>query len=182
MALEFRKKETYLALIKNSIGSEMFSDLFFMNNSDEFFESISPHSIVNVSKSGQLSCPYYVSSILHLIGGVIDAPHATIGGTLRAMTARGWQEISPEEGLMPGDVVVWEKKADDGLGHYADGHEHIGFILDKDTATSSSSRQKKIISHDPEFRNMGPDTKERKIIKIFAHPELSDRWEDIEKK
>lgn len=182
MALEFRKKETYLALIKNSIGTELFSDLFFMNNSDKPFEGISPHEIVNVSKNGQLSCPYYVSCILHLIGGVIDAPHATIDGTLKAMRARGWQELSAEEGLAPGDVVIWEKKEDDGSGHYSDGHEHIGFILDENTATSSSSRQKKIISHHPEFKNMGADIKERKIVKIFAHPELSERWEDIEKK
>lgn len=182
MALEFKKKETYFALIKNSIGSELFSDLFFMNNSGDEFEGIPPHQVVNVSKGGQLSCPYYVSCILHLIGGVIDAPHATIGGTLRAMRARGWQELSAEEGLMPGDVVLWEKKEDDGSGHYSDGHEHIGFILEKNLATSSSSRQRKIISHDPEFKNMGPDIKERKIIKVFAHPELSDRWEDIEKK
>lgn len=176
MALEFRKKETYLALIKNSIGSELFSDLFFYNNSDEDFEGIPAHEVVNVTKGGQLACPYYVSCLLHLIGGVIDSPHATIEGTLRAMVARGWQEIPLGENLHSGDVVVWVRKEDDGAGHYAEGHQHIGFILDNHTATSSSSRQKKIISHDPEFKNMGAEVKERTIVKIYAHPELSDRW------
>jgi hypothetical protein len=177
MALEYSKKNNYLALIKNSIGTSLFKDLYFINNSLEDFEGIPSGSLANVAKEGQLSCPFYVSAILHLIGGVIDAPHATIDGTIRAMQARGWHQVRLNDGLYPGDVVVWETKEDDGNGHYKEGHGHIGFIIDEHNAASTSSRTQSIIMHHPEFRNMGDDIKPRKIVTIYAHPELSDRPE-----
>jgi len=177
MALEFKKKETYLALIKNSESSKLFSNLYFYNTSEDSFEGIPPHAVVDVVKEGQLSCPYFVSSILHLLGGVIDAPHATVEGALRGMVARGWQEIEEGGNLHPGDVVVWALKDDDGAGHYKEGHRHIGFILDEKTALSTSTTQKCVVAHDPWFRKNGDKEQAREITKVFAHPELSGRWE-----
>lgn len=177
MALEFRKKETYMALIKNSVGTRIFSNLYFYNTSENAFEGIPAHEVVDVLKDGQLSCPYFVSSILHLLGGAIDTPHATVEGTLRGMVARGWQEIEIEgEKLYPGDVVVWALKEDDGAGHYKEGHRHIGFILDGKTALSTSTIQRCVVAHDPWFRKNGDQEAGRSINKIFAHPDLSERW------
>jgi hypothetical protein len=177
MSLEFRKRETYLALIKNSVGSSMFQDLYFLNNNEEPFEGIEPGELVNIAKNGELSCPYFVSSVLHLLGGVIDAPHATIEGTVKAMQARGWQKLRLTDDLRPGDVVVWEKNPAGDSAHYSEGHGHIGFILDRDTAVSTSARKKAVIAHDPYFKNMGEDIKERQIVEIYAHPELTDHPE-----
>ena len=178
MALEFKKKETYMALIKNSVGTKLFSSLYFYNTSENPFEGIPAHEAVDVLKDGQLSCPYFVSSILHLLGGAIDTPHATVEGTIRGMVARGWQEVEDKK-LCPGDVVVWALKEDDGAGHYKEGHRHIGFILDKKTALSTSTTQKCVVAHDPWFRKNGEE-EGRKIVRIFAHPELSERWGEEE--
>jgi hypothetical protein len=177
MALEFRKKETYMALIKNSVGARIFSNLYFYNTSENDFEGIPAHEVVDVLKDGQLSCPYFVSSILHLLGGAIDTPHATVEGTIRGMVARGWQEIETDgKKLYPGDVVVWALKEDDGAGHYKEGHRHIGFILDEKTALSTSYKEKCVKAHDPWFRKSENEGPGRNISRIFAHPDLSERW------
>ena len=177
MALEFRKKETYMSLIKNAPGSKLFRDVVFFNNSDSDFEGIPAGTSINITKNGQLSCPYFVSALLHLLGGVIDAPHVTVEGTIRAMLARGWQQLRSNDEIYPGDVVIWEKNPAGNTAHYAEGHTHIGFILDKNTAVSTSGKLAEVMAHDPYFRNMGEGITERKIDKIFAHPDLSDRPE-----
>ena len=137
----------YLALIKNSCGSRMFRNLYWLDENG--IES-------DILENGNLGCGFFVSAILKL-SGRIPALHATVKGTVKEMMVCGWQEVEMSggcDGMKEGDVLVW--------GALAGGiHDHIGFYIGEKMAISNSSENGMPIRHDYDFSGL------RKVEKVL---------------
>lgn len=146
--LEKLSKETYLKMIKNSVGSKIFNSLLVKNKTTG--------KISDVLEDGMYSCAFFVSGIL-MIFGLIDGTHAMVNTTVKKLKEKGYQEIN--KNYQPGDILVWEEIT------FEDGstNEHMGFYLDENTAVSTSYKEKKVVSHHPTF---GLDDHENPIRKI----------------
>lgn len=136
---------SYLAVIRDSVGSHMFRHLFV--NTDD-------GTSTDIIKNGRLGCAYYVAFILYHFK-LIKEPHAVVASTVNDMEASGWRVVETPE---IGDVLVWEPSAehlDDEL------HEHIGFYMGEGRAISNSSALGEIVEHDLAFR---------RVTKILRRP------------
>ena len=154
--LKILKFETYLKLIRNSIGSKMFRNFYVESNKKK----------KDILENGNLSCARVVSSLL-LLSGLIKETHGTVKGTLKDMMLSGWK-INRK--LKIGSVLLWEELK------YADkyakrGHQHIGFYLGKEKALSNSSQLGYPVIHDLTFgkKNKKPV---RKIKAIYWNKAL----------
>jgi len=145
-------KKNYFRVIENSEGSKMFRDYFACYDG----------RTKNLTEGGELSCAFFVSSILYLFGliknihlGVIkETEDINPIGLLEDMEKSGWFEISrPKKGC----VLLWEK---------IDDHFHVGFFLGNKKAISTSSKKRKVVIHNYRFNG------KRKIEKIFWHKKL----------
>lgn len=146
------RHKTYLALIRNAVGSNLFRNLYVKDE----------HGSRDILEGGDLSCAVFVSSILTLVGGKIDRPHATVSSTVQAMKDVGWSPV-PTSDVQPGDVIVWEPITDpDGIEH-----PHIGFSLGGSRAVSTSSTERTPVEHDASYGG------KRKIVEV-----LRAVWED----
>ena len=74
--------KTYLAMIKNSIGTKMFQDLYILTGDK--------NKICDAMGRGDKSCAWFVSSVLHL-SGFIKSSHATVGSVIKDMEEFGWK-------------------------------------------------------------------------------------------
>ncbi|NCN07733.1 hypothetical protein GW933_03495 [Candidatus Falkowbacteria bacterium] len=140
VSIKLLKKDNYLAMIKNSLNSRAYSDIFITNNNHK----------KNITKNGSLSCAYFVSSILKIFN-LIDDLHLTVAGTISELKSKNYQSITKNK-ILPGDIIVWSEK---------NKHEHIGFYIGNSQAISNSSKLKKIKKHHYTFN------KQRVIEKIF---------------
>ncbi len=141
--LIFDKKRSLFVLIKNSLGSKFFRSLYFFDGKKSR----------DILENGELSCAFYVSVILRILG-LIKEPHATVDGLIKDIEYSGWQKIDK---LQKGAVIVWEPK---------NGHKHIGFYLGKGRAASNSSIKKSPTIHSINYQK-------RKLIAIYIHEELA---------
>lgn len=122
-SIHIKKKDTYLALIRNSVGTKTFRNIFAKVDGKK----------KDILEDGNLSCAYYVSSLL-TIAGLISGVHATVSGTVRDLVKNGWIEIKkPKQGA----VIVWEN-VDFGLGEV---HGHIGFYIGDNKAVSNDYKK-----------------------------------------
>lgn len=141
-------KDTHLAVIKNSVGSKMFRNLYA--NVDGVKKDI--------TENGNLSCAFFASSIL-LMSGLIKNIHATVIGTIKDLEQSGWIETQePKEGA----ILVWAEK-DFGEGRK---HKHIGFYIGNNIAISNSSSSGFPTEHNFE------KYEGRTLEKIFWNPKL----------
>lgn len=125
--------KSYIQVIKNSIGSKMFRNLYVRSPEKNEFDAMG---------DGANSCAFYVSSVL-LLFGKASAVHGTIERTLEDMTQSGWAKVNTPK---IGDVLLWESK------DFKDGpHRHIGFYIGGGKAVSNSSTQKAPAMHDKHF-------------------------------
>jgi hypothetical protein len=137
------KRKTLFKLIENSIGSNLFRNNYF------FVDGKSKDLLEN----GDLSCAFYVSSILYLLKLIKDI-HTTVQGTIKDMQESGWYEIKkPQKGA----VILWDKNK---KGHY-----HLGFYWDKNKAVSNVSPKKSPNFHPLNYQG-------RKILAFYYHKEL----------
>ena len=136
------EKENYLAVIKNSVDSRMFQNVYALVNSKK----------TDLTKKGNLSCALYVSSILKVFD-LIKNIHLTVDSTIENMKKSGWQEVKLSK-IKPGDIIVWAEK---------NNHQHIGFFIGNKKAVSNNSKTKKIANHHFTFNG------QRKIEKILTH-------------
>lgn len=113
--------ETYLAVIKNSVGSNLFRNLYAKVNGKR----------TDITRNGELSCAFYVSSVL-LLFKLIKEGHATVDSTVRDLKKSGWKEIKKPK---IGSVIVWGKV---DFGN-KDSHKHIGFFIENNKAISNIS-------------------------------------------
>ncbi len=126
--------DTYIAVIKNSVGSKIFRN---------FYAEVDGKKI-DITKNGNLSCAWFVSSLLYLFKLTKDV-HATVDGMIRDLQQSGWKKISPkgeyasgEKRPKIGSILVWEK-IDFGNKDF---HKHIGFYIGNNKAISTNSFKK----------------------------------------
>lgn len=141
---------SYIATIENSVGSNLFRNLYFRIN----------RKAVDVLEDGDLSCANYVTSVLYLFG-LIRERHATVIGTIKDLQQSGWRKIKkPRKGA----VVLWDfKKNNDGT---AGKHRHLGFYIDKKIAISNSSSKRIVARHHPTFGKF-PNGEVRRDILVY---------------
>ena len=139
-------KETYLACIRNSVGTKMFRNFFLKENGKVF----------DATENGNLSCAFYVSGLLRMIN-LIESVHGTVEGIREDLERSGWEKV---EEPIPGDVIIWE--ADES----PDPHKHIGFYLGINLAVSNSSIKRQVAKHDWTFDAT------RKVEAIYSNPIL----------
>jgi len=116
--------DTYIAVIKNSVGSKIFRNSYAKINNKK----------TDILQNGNLSCAFFISSILVLFK-LIKEIHGTVDGTVRDLEQSGWQKITKPK---IGSVIVWEK-IDFGNKDF---HKHIGFYIGNNKAISNSSKWK----------------------------------------
>ena len=144
--------QNYLGMIKASQGSQMFRHLYVLENKQK----------KDILKNGELSCAYYVSSILKIFD-LISQPHATVKSTIEDILKSDWQ---PTRKLKPGNVLVWQEK------EFPNGtiHKHVGFYLGQDKAISHRYEKKMPIIHHFTYGQTQTGQPKRKIIQILTHP------------
>lgn len=149
-------KESYLAMIRNSVGTNLFRNLYAVIDGEK----------QDILKDSNLSCSFFVSSILHQFN-LIALPHATVAGLERDMKSSGWRAVKT---LRPGDILIWEP-----ILQYADGkeHSHVGFFIGNDNAISNSNQEKTPIEHHITFGIRPNGSPARVIIAIYTHDFLA---------
>jgi hypothetical protein len=151
--------ESYLAMVKNSVGSKMFKNFYAE------YDGLKKDGLNN----GELSCAFFVSSVL-TIWGSIDKPHATVTGVKEALGNAGWQLVDKPE---MGDVLVWEAASFTGS---KETNEHIGFYIGDNKAISTNYKTGEVLEHDWLFK----DSRRRKVIAIYQGKHLlPDRVKEI---
>lgn len=146
-AVTILERETYLAMIRNSIGSHLFRTVRAEVDGTKR----------DILENGQLSCAFFVSSILHS-RQLIKAPHTTVAGLLQDMERSGWcPTTEPHEGC----VIAWEEQQQkSGV------HAHVGFYLNADEAVSHSDAERTPVIHHPTFHD------QRRIVAVYTHPSV----------
>lgn len=148
--------DSYIATIKNSLGTKMFQTLFADIDGEE----------TNILKNGRLSCAVFVSSVL-LMFGLIKERHSVTPSTVRDMQNWGWYEINTPK---LGCVVRWEgAKQVDTLT------EHIGFYTGDYEAISTDWETG--VPHKHHWTYGENDGKPvRAIIGLYWHPKLDQKY------
>lgn len=127
-------KKTFLTIARASVDSPIFRQSFFEMNG----------KTVDILRNGDLSCAFFVSSLLKIFSLIKDI-HATVEGTIKDMTESGWGKI---EKPRAGTVIIWApRKTENG-----ETHRHIGICIDGKQAISNSSEQKVPTIHQWNYR------------------------------
>lgn len=142
-------EKSYLSVIKNSVGSNQFRNFHATVNGQE----------QDILRNGELSCAFFVSSILKTFS-LISETHATVQGLVKDLEKNGWVKTTEAN---PGDVLVWNEIT------YPNGetHAHIGFYFGNDQAISTSSSHGIPTVHHLTFNNT------REITFIYKCPPQS---------
>lgn len=131
--------ESYMSMIRNSAGSRMFQHAYALVHGRK----------IDILRSGDLSCAFFVSSILalfHPFKLIQNPPHSTVAGTIKDMKRMGWKEAKK---LRPGSVILWESLVKNG--HVKSGNKHLGFYIGGNKAVSNSSKARTPIIHHVTF-------------------------------
>src|SRR3989338_489865 len=126
--------DTYLGVIKNSVGAKLFRNAYAPINGKK----------TDLLKNGNVSCAFYVSSLLAMTG-LLKNPHTTVSGTIKDLRASGWK-ITKNPRV--GDILVWEA-IDFGKNNY---HRHIGFYIGNNRAISNNYKKSCPTIHSWNFR------------------------------
>lgn len=118
---------------------------------------------INILKNGELSCAYFVSSILSMLN-LIDRIHCTVDGVVENLEKYNWKKIRK---LKKGCILVWEEEK---FGKEI--HKHIGFYLGNNKAISNSSKKKFPTKHHFTFGTIGGKPK-RNIVAMYWNKELN---------
>jgi hypothetical protein len=141
---------TYLAMIRNSVGTRLFSRLYAAVDGRRR----------DLLDGGNLACAFFVTGIL-AARGLVCSMHATVEGTVRDMEKSGWHRT---DRLRTGAVLVWEE-AEQVPGSW---HRHIGFYLGKGRAVSNDSRLGQPVEHHWTFGKVGSRAK-RRVVAVYWH-------------
>lgn len=145
--------DSYLTVIKNSLGANLFRNLFALVDGDR----------QDILKNGELSCAFFASAIL-LQFGLIKEGHTVVAGLIKDLENSDWEKI-PEP--RPGAVLIWEPQEFDGGIH-----SHCGFYISADQAISNNTTTGVPARHHWTFgqKNGQPI---RKITAIYWHLKLN---------
>jgi len=115
------KLETYLGVVKNSVGTHMFRNFYALIKGK-------PQDIM---RQGDLSCAFFVSFVL--VGfSLIKSIHGTVDGTKKDLVSSGWKRTRKPR---PGCIIIWEPK----INKRGESHKHIGFYIGNRKAVSNDS-------------------------------------------
>lgn len=145
--------DTYIAVIENSVGSNIFRNLYAKVNGKK----------TDITENGNLSCALFVSSVIYW-SKLIKNIHATVDGVVKDLEESGWKKVKKPR---VGSVLVWEKN-DFGSRNF---HKHIGFYIGDGKAISNSSKLKQPTEHHWTFGNT-KNKPMRKIESIFWNKKL----------
>lgn len=116
--------ENYIAAARNSVGSKLFRNLYCLVNGHKS----------DVLRDGDLSCAFFVSSLLTLFG-FTEKIHTTVMGTVKELEQQEWKRITKPR---VGAIIVWSaQKFSDG-----EAHRHIGIFLGNGKAISNSYKKR----------------------------------------
>jgi hypothetical protein len=146
---EFIIFDSYLSAIKNSVGTKIFRNLFVKINGKKN----------DVLKNGDLSCAYFVSSVLYLFG-LIKEKHATVDGALKDMEKSGWKEIKKPK---IGCVILWDLKNE---------QRHIGFYMGEKSAISHRPEKRTPVKHHWTYGIDKNGNPKRKILAFYWSKKL----------
>lgn len=139
-------------MIKNSVGTQMFRNLFVINENGKKLDAL---------KNGDLACAFFVSCILKIFS-LINYPHATVDSAVRDMLDSGWHLTKK---LESGNVLLWEKNKE--------GRRHLGFYVGNNKTISNFYKKKHpVVHHYMHFWKIGDNKPKRKIEGIFTHPDI----------
>lgn len=148
--------DTYLAVVENSVGSRLFRT---------FYAKVDGRRR-DIMRGGELSCAFYLSSVLTMLG-LLRRVHGTVDGALRDLAESGWRRISRPRA---GSVLLWEAV------RFPDGelHRHLGFSLGGRRAVSNNSRRGVPVLHHWTFGRRG-GRPVRRVEAILWHKKLGRR-------
>ncbi len=147
-------RDSYFKMIENSLGIRLFRNFYAYVDGKK----------KDITKNGQLSCAFFVSSILNNFE-LIEHGHLTVESTIKDMRKTGWKEIKK---IRKGAVLVWEEKKNKRNNV----NKHLGFYIGNGQAISNDSIKRVPIRH--QFTYGSPrDKSYRRIIAVFWHPRLS---------
>jgi hypothetical protein len=138
------KKKSLKVLLENSLNSKLFRSLYFFVGGKS----------KDVLEKGDLSCAFYVSVILKILG-LIENLHTTVHSTLKDLEKSGWFKTKKPKF---GAIILWEPKKENH-------HSHLGFYVGKNKAISNSSKRRT-----PSLHNLNCDN--RKILSFYFHKSL----------
>ena len=127
--------DTYLAVIKNSVGSKLFRNFYAKINGKK----------TDIMQNGELSCAFYVSSVLMLFKFIKEI-HGTVDSTVNDLKQNGWEKIDKPQ---IGSILIWEEM---NFGNN-NVHKHIGFFIGENKAVSNSSKLNYPVVHNWNFNN-----------------------------
>jgi len=129
------KKRTFEAMVRNSVGSHIFKNLYRIIESGESVDAL---------HDGKFGCAVFVDNILILNGMLPFEKQTALVRELREFldVSPDWKEIPLAE-KQDYDVIFWEKTEDPRGGANA----HVGFLIDRDNAISNNSRSGIVIQH-----------------------------------
>jgi len=142
--------DTYLRMIKNSVGTKLFRNLYLEINKER----------IDATRNGKFSCAYFVSAIL-LMSGLIKEMHATVDKTVKDMEKFGWKRRRIAK-VKPGDIIAWERM----MAEDKKLHSHIGFYIGNKKAISNSWQKRIPAVHSWNYNG------KRKIIAIYHWPKF----------
>ena len=152
--LQFDLFSTYLAAVKNSVGSKFFRNMYALNGRKQ----------IDILENGNLSCAYFVSTILrHFM--LIKKVHTTVKNTVLDMKKSGWKSLNKPK---IGSVLIYEEKYFPESGNR---HIHIGFFVGNGKTISTSSKYRTPIIHG--WQKEPSSDKPRKVIEILWHKKLT---------
>lgn len=147
--------DSYLTVIKNSIGSNTFRTLVADMDGEK----------KDLLQNGQTSCAFFVSSVLLMFQSVslgiklISEMHTTVLSTVKDLKNSGWIEIGEPKA---GCILVW-KEIDFNSGGI---HNHIGFFIGNGKAISNSEKLGHPIEHNWDYDG------KRKVELMLWNPRL----------
>lgn len=141
-------KDTYLAVIKNSCGSIMWSNNYALVKGTKY----------DLVDNGDLSCAFFVSSILKMFD-LISGLHITTKGLEKDLIKSGWHRITVSSYMPSGSVLIWESKG---------GYKHSGFYFGQKRAISIWTYHNFPIIHHWTYNNS------RKIIRAYYHSRIKN--------
>lgn len=146
--LEQLTKESFLTMVRNSPGTKMFRNSFFLVNGKKR----------DILENGRLSCAIFVSSILYIFK-LVHGVHATVDGTINDLQKSGWHKVTRP---LANDILIWEsQKFKTGSEH-----KHIGFCTSPNEAISNNYKLGYPVKHHITFgiKNGHPA---RKLVAIY---------------
>lgn len=149
--------ETYIALIKGAVGTEMFRHVYGTVDGKNR----------DLTQNGNLSCAYFPSFVLKHFD-LIQESHVTVSGLVRDLEKSGWKKVARPE---PGCILIWDAMDDKKDKNFSFGHEHVGFYVGKGKAISNLSSKKTPGQHNWTFgvKNGRP---KRSIKAMYWHRRL----------